>query len=291
LTQPDVLFSSARSELGFVHRSAGDAEIYFLANTSNTDRSVKATFRLQGLNVEWWDPSTGRATAATIESQSAEGTTIQIDFEPYGSRVLIFTKRSLQRRRLVEASNTPPPLDLSTEWQVSFGANNERMQLDNLRSWTDDEKTRYFSGVATYEKTVVEPDSFLRNGLVVRLDFGPGRPIEVEPPRPPSANAMRAAFEGPIREAAVVYVNDQRAGSVWRPPYTLDVTALLRSGENKIRVMVANTAVNYMAGHAMPDYRLLNLRYGERFQVQDLQKINPVPSGMLGPIRLVASRN
>src|SRR5437867_11879046 len=82
-----------------------------------------------------------------------------------------------------------------------------------------------------------------------------------------------------------------RGGAVWRPPYSLDVTALLRPGENKIRIDVANTAVNYMAGHALPDYRLLNLRYGERFQVQDLQKIRPVPSGLVGPVRLVANPN
>src|SRR5262249_41080133 len=181
--------------------------------------------------------------------------------------------------------------DLSTGWQVSFGSNSEKLQLDSLRSWTDDEKTRYFSGTATYEKTVLAPDSFFRNGMVVLLDFGAGRSVEVWPPRAPSANAMRAAFEGPVREAAVVYVNDQRAGAVWRPPYLLDVTSLLRPGPNKIRIVVANTAVNYMAGHALPDYRLLNLRYGERFQVQDLQKIKPIPSGLLGPIRLVASRN
>src|SRR5262249_18005185 len=158
-----------------------------------------------------------------------------------------------------------------------------------LRPWTDDEKTRYFSGAATYEKTVVVPDSFVRDAFAVRIDFGPGRPVEVEVPRPPAANAMRAALEGPIREAAVVYLDDRRAGSVWRPPYSLDVTTLLRPGENKIRIVVANTAINYMAGHPLPDYRLLNLRYGERFQVQDLQKIKPIPSGLLGPVHLVAS--
>src|SRR5262249_15998714 len=146
-------------------------------------------------------------------------------------------------------------------------------------------------GVATYEKTVVVPDNLVRNGLTVRLDFGAGRPVEVEAPRPPSANAMRAALEGPIREAAVVYVNDRRAGSVWRPPYSIDGTEFLHAGTNKLGIMVANTAINYMAGHALPDYRLLNLRYGERFQVQDLQKIKPVPSGVVGPVRLVASRN
>ena len=98
---------------------------------------------------------------------------------------------------------------------------------------------------------------------------------------------MRAWYEGPIREAAVVFVNDKRAGAVWCPPYSIDVTGMLRPGANKIRVLVANTAMNYMAGHSLPDYRLLNLRYGERFQPQDMDKVQAIPSGLLGPIRLI----
>jgi hypothetical protein len=50
--------------------------------------------------------------------------------------------------------------------------------------------------------------------------------------------------------------------------------------------MVGNTAMNYMAGRSLPDYRLLNLRYGERFQPQDMDKVQAIPSGLLGPIRL-----
>ena len=41
-----------------------------------------------------------------------------------------------------------------------------------------------------------------------------------------------------------------------------------------------------MAGHALPDYRLLNLRYGERFQPQDMDSVQPVPSGLIGRISL-----
>jgi len=64
----------------------------------------------------------------------------------------------------------------------------------------------------------------------------------------------------------------------------------LRRGENKLRIVVGNLALNYMAGHRLPDYRLLNLRYGERFQAQDMDKVRPVESGLLGPIRLVSVR-
>jgi hypothetical protein len=99
---------------------------------------------------------------------------------------------------------------------------------------------------------------------------------------------MRAWLEGPVREAAIVHVNGKRAGSVWSPPYAVDVTALLRPGRNQIRIEVANLAINYKAGQPLPNYRLLNLRYGERFTDQEMGKIAPQPAGILGPVRLIA---
>ena len=101
---------------------------------------------------------------------------------------------------------------------------------------------------------------------------------------------MKTFLDPPIREAAVVYINDKRAGSVWCPPYSLDVTQFLDKGNNKIKIVVGNTALNYMAGHKLPDYKLLNFRYGERFQPQEMDKIQVLPSGITGKIQLIASK-
>ncbi len=74
---------------------------------------------------------------------------------------------------------------------------------------------------------------------------------------------------------------------MWCPPYALDVSQALREGRNQIRIEVANLAINAMAGRALPSYRLLNARYGTRFEPQDMDKVRPEPSGLLGDIRLV----
>jgi hypothetical protein len=157
--------------------------------------------------------------------------------------------------------------------------------MEKLSSWIDDGATRYFSGVAVYEKTVSVPESMLEPGIVLRLDFGEGKALEEIRSR---TNGMQAWFEGPVREAAVVYVNGRRAGSIWCPPYSMEVTGLLERGDNRIRIQVANTAVNHMAGGSLPDYRLLNQRYGKRFDPQDMDKIRPIDSGLLGSVRLIA---
>ena len=77
------------------------------------------------------------------------------------------------------------------------------------------------------------------------------------------------------------------AGSIWTPPYRMDITAGLGPGENRIRIRVGNTAMNHMAGEGPPDYRLLNLRYGERFVPQDMDQVHVLPSGLTAPVRLV----
>jgi hypothetical protein len=290
--QPDVSFSPAVPELGFVHRHVGEAEVYFIANTADVAKNVKASFRVKNLKPEWWDPVTGNVTAAHTETQTNAATTVNLELEPYGSRVLVFTNRSLPAAARTSASVVPQPVNISSGWQVTFGTGGSgaaRKQFETLHSWDNDDETRYFSGVATYENVFVVPDvllNILNSGLEVRLDFGDTRP-EAPDTGARAGNGMRTTLEAPVRDAAVVYINDQRVGSVWHAPYSLNVTSFLRSGQNRIRVEVANTAMNYMAGHALPDYRLLNLRYTERFQVQDLQRIRPLPSGLLGPIRLI----
>jgi hypothetical protein len=98
-------------------------------------------------------------------------------------------------------------------------------------------------------------------------------------------------WTSPIREAAEVFVNDQAAGWLWRPPYKAEVTNLLRSGENHRRIVVYNSATNRLAGRALPDYRLLNSRYGQRFTPQDVEGQKPLPSGLLrGPPLLIEKR-
>ena len=98
---------------------------------------------------------------------------------------------------------------------------------------------------------------------------------------------MYALLESPIREAATVYLNGAVAGSLWHPPYELDITKYLHPGNNELRIVVGNLGINAIAGRGEPDYRLLNLRYGQRFVSQDESGLEPVPAGILGKVRLV----
>jgi len=283
VSPPSIFFSVPSPDIGFIKRTTTDAEVYFVVNTSNTAFNVQATVHASGMTAaEEWDSFTGAVKELGYESDKIGNLTMRLNLAPYQSRLLVFTKRRWPHNEAISV-RLPQSLDLSNSWQVTIGST-PTASWDKLHSWTDDPATRYFSGTANYSKDLNLPAEFLKPGLAVHLSFGDGIPLTPLNLR----SGMQAWLEGPVREAAVVYINDKRVGAVWCPPYELDVTQFLKTGSNRIRIEVANTALNYMAEHSLPDYRLLNLRYGERFQPQDMDKIQALPSGLLGPVRLVA---
>src|SRR5262249_41597931 len=151
------------------------------------------------------------------------------------------------------------------------------MAILKPQAWPD----RNFSGVVPYDTTI----TLDRQAEHVYLDFGEGTPVIDQARR--SGNGMRAMLENPVRDVAVVYVKGKPAGAVWCPPYKLEITSFARPGQNAIRIEVANTALNVLAKGPLPDYQELTARYGERFQSQDMQLVEPLPSGLLQPVRLV----
>jgi hypothetical protein len=158
----------------------------------------------------------------------------------------------------------------------------QAIQMRRLHSWSDEEQFKYYSGEVTYEKTFELP--ILKHGSSAVLDFGQGTLVPMPDPLP--TFNMRAYLESPVREAADVYVNGQHAGVVWHPPYSLDVTPFLKPGQTHLRIVVGNTAINQLAGQSLPDYRLLNDRYGQRFLPQGMDHLRVLPSGIRGNLWL-----
>ncbi len=265
-------------EIGFVHRKLAYGDIYFLANTSNHPVHSQATFRVTGLESAWFDTFTGKVTGAG-------GNRLDLDLAPYESRIVVFSKEHVAPRP-APAGPAPAPVDLSSGWKVTFAGSTEPVAMTALRSWTEDAARKYYSGRATYEKTVTIDQAMAASKHPLYLNFGEGTPVTAEGRR--GSSGMRAMLEGPVREAAVVYVNGEPAGSVWCAPYEVEVGGLLHAGENTIRVVVANLAINEMAKAPLPDYKGLIAKYGDRFQDQDMRNLEPLPSGLLGPVRLIA---
>jgi hypothetical protein len=277
---PDMHLAQAAPQVGFIHRKLDGADLYFIANTGNQPVSTQATFRKARSTAEWLDPDSG-----AIKHAAENGGAVQLNLAPYQSRILLLHDgASVGAPEFAEAGGAGNVLvDLSQGWRVRFNGNGVEESMPKLASWTENPKTRYYSGVATYTKSF-ELSAKPEPGLPIELSFGEGTPIT----NPPRHMGTQALLDAPIEVAAVVYVNGERAGSLWHPPYQLNVGALLKQGSNTIEVRVANTAINERAGQALPDYRLLWSEYGRRFEPQDMQHLEPLPSGLLGKVQLIA---
>jgi len=273
--RPDVV---APPEIGFVHRKLLPfVDAYFVVNTANHRVHRPVGFRVG--SAESWDPFTGERDSRGID----------LDMAPYESRVFILSSSPVSVVRPAAAIPTrslPVPLDLSAGWKVTFAGAAQPVTMDQPTSWTVVPGMKNFSGTVAYEKTFSADAAMLKGQCRLYLEFGEGTPVTAAERR--AGNGMRAMLESPVREAAVVYVNGRRAGSVWHPPYEVEVTGLLHAGENTLRIVVANLAINALAAQPPPDYRALIAKYGDRFQDQDMKTIEPLPAGILGPVRIVA---
>ncbi len=104
--------------------------------------------------------------------------------------------------------------------------------MPHLHSWTDEEATRFYSGRALYEKTVLFRIPSFRKLRRSRSTSDPASPLN----RLREALGMHALLDSPVREAAVVVVNGKCAGVIWHPPYQLDIKPYLHTGPNQLRI-------------------------------------------------------
>ncbi len=203
---------------------------------------------------------------------------------------------------LHKSANFSQVADLSHDWKVTFPAIGKSEMEQTPSDWRSDPATLHYSGEAVYAR-----DFALQSvpAAPVYLEVEGGTPLPGAPNTPSDhavlgANGlpnplvtlpgpgMHAYYDPPIRAAALVTVNGQSAGALWHPPYRLDVSKLLKRGQNHIEIDVYNTALNAWSALPPHDYKPLIAKYGDRFQMQDLDKVKPLPSGLLGPVRLVS---
>jgi alpha-L-rhamnosidase len=277
---PDIDATGQTAGLGFIHRHLAGSDIYFVANTGNRPIDAKIKFRTNRPFLEAWDPDSGQVLRAKSVSS---GALIPLSLAPYESRIFILSN---QRQPEIEPAPTREQqiASLNGGWRIQFTGASSSQPLASLASWTSMAGRRNYSGEADYTRSIAlhgAPHDRER----ILLDFGQGTPTTDN--RPIYANGLRALLDPPIREAAIVYVNGQRAGSVWHPPYRIDITQLVHSGDNRIEVRVYNTATNLLAGRPPHDYTALYAKYGKRFELQDMDNLRPIPSGLLGSIHLL----
>ncbi|NIK59317.1 glycosyl hydrolase [Kribbella shirazensis] len=233
-------------DVGVVHRRLDDGDFYFIANTGAAPRTLTLDEPM-----ERWSALSDEVTV-----------TRTLTLHPYESAVLLPTAEP----------ETPQPVyqpvgSVVSDWLVAFGDDIRRVSLPHR--WEDDPELATYSGSATYSTEFELPDTTDR----VFLDFGPGRPVAPDSEPYVPANSYRALITPPVGVAADIWLNDTHCGSLWAPPYRVDLTDAARRGVNRLRVVVHNTAANALSAdqHLLDAAAAVTARHGRRFDLQHIE--------------------
>jgi hypothetical protein len=177
-------------------------------------------------------------------------------------------------------------LTIEGAWDVSFNSKfggPDHIQFDSLSDWTSHELRgiKYYSGIAKYTK------SFEINNIKEAQHF-----IDL----------------GVVKDMARVKMNGKTIGVIWCDPWRIDITEALKPGTNELEIEVANRWINRLLGDRQgPDTDVRTVKFenglmgGMEYKTgrytfttkQSMSAFNyrePLPSGLLGPVRIISSK-
>lgn len=265
---PDFQVSEAPpdTQLFFVHRHIPGGEIYFVDNPDNHAETVNAVFRVAGKVPQFWHADTGKMEAASYRIAD-QSTIVRLRLAPNDSVFVVF-------RRNADASsrNIPPPIEttmagIEGPWKVQFQSGRgapEEVSFEKLISWTEssDSGVKYFSGTATYSKSFQAPARWFSTGARLWIDLGD------------------------VKNLAEVSLNGKDLGIVWKPPFRVDVTGIMKPGANALEIKVTNLWVNRLIGDQQPAVVKKYTYTTQKFYSADSPLL---PSGLIGPVRILRS--
>lgn len=277
LPDPSAAGNDTNAGLGFIHRVVEGHEktdLYFVVNSSSASLSAALSFRARHRVIRSFSLDSGKEVSRQPGDQA-----VTLTLAPYESTVFVLSDIAAAPHQRTAPASTPT-MELPSligGWTIRF-PNSPAVPLAAFASWTSLPGRKFFSGEAIYTRTF-DMQQRTALGTKIMLDFSTGTAAIDR--RPPGLAGIHALLDQPIRDAAIICVNGHRAGSIWHPPYAVEVGRLLKKGQNMIEVRVYNTAVNTLAGRPPRDDTALNARYGKRFDPQDMDQIRSLPSGLL----------
>ncbi|GAB3924835.1 hypothetical protein GCM10028827_13440 [Mucilaginibacter myungsuensis] len=256
---PDVTGGNAL----WSHRKTAGADWYLI--TAPKGEGFKGTLDIKNTGaVELWDPITGTTQAfASITKDGRSG--IELDLPQAGSCFLVFRhdQKPTTVARVVQEQNGRK---LSNNWELSFpdgwGAS-KLLTVNELRPWKDldlSAEGKAFSGTATYTNTFFNDVNYGPEKLLLDL--------------------------GNVAMIAKVTLNGKEVGTVWSPPYRVDISKAITLGNNVLKVEVTSTWFNRLAyDAAQPESQRKTWTISGPPKNAALRN-----SGLLGPVSIVRQR-
>lgn len=250
--------------IAWTHRKTNEADIYFVSNQTDNPLYTYAYFNIDGRLPEAWDPVNGtKIPIATIENMGCK-MYLSFSLQAHQSIFIVFQKPVRNFRKGKDDNIILKRYDVSKKWQVDFLSSNnlspKSIIYDSLFSWTSNQEfdIKYFSGTAIYKSDFTIDEI-------------------------PAGKKIMVAFES-IHNIATVKINGIECGTLWTPPYYLDITKAVKQGENKIEIEVANTWHNRLIGDNLlpPEIKITSTTAPFRLKDKPLE-----PAGIIGDVKII----
>ena len=223
-----------------LHRQLENADIYFIVNQANRPATEQVECPQSAAEPELWDPYTGKITYAKDNDRvtTKGNTSVSIRLRPGQSMFVVFNhQKAAYKKEPAYRTGSKTRRTLSDIWDVAFQPKvDEPFSIQGFRladlSYSNEPRLKYFSGTATYTRSVALSADDLAGGKRVVLHLGT------------------------LNDIAELSVNGKSVATLWYPPYEADITPYLHKGENRLSVAVTNNWANRLIGDEQfePDF-------------------------------------
>jgi hypothetical protein len=256
------------NSIHYGHRTSDNGEIYFISNQTADNKVITPEFRVKNLQPELWEATTGayRTLAAYVQKENI--TSVPLKLAPFESVFVVFRKSIFQSSNNDIKANYPTPTlltELTGPWIVQFDSlqrgPSEAVIFKMLKDWTSstDDRIKYYSGTAFYKTNFNLKEVTKGEKIIINL--------------------------GEVTAIAKVSVNGVYGGGVWTAPYTLDITSLVNTGDNELKIEVVNTWINRLIG----DLKLPEDQRKTWCSINPYTSNSPLQkSGLMGPVKISA---
>ena len=193
---------------------------------------------------EIWNVDDGSVENITHYTRTNKRLKTTLPLEPFASRFIVI-RREGQAPDYVNKQSTllhdyyvnqhDVSLDLDQPWEVEFSealAGPGTVTFDTLIDWKNSplSSVKHYSGTAKYTNHFFIAPSKRTSDQPLYLDLGD------------------------VQQIAEVSVNGEHIATLWKPPFVVDISEVIESGENTLEIDVTNTWVNRLIGdEALPD--------------------------------------
>ncbi len=263
------------SGLSFIRKKTKTGHLRFITNLSDKFYNDTISISEKGKALEYYNPMTGDRGFIDFKNKPG-GMAAKLYLPPGSSCFLIIYNQKQKGKRIRFPYPSTESIELS-EWEVKFSKGSPVIPVtifhpEKLTSWTTwkDSALQWFNGYGTYTTKFSLPNVWHnRSGIYINIED--------------------------LRETARITINEKSVGTIWAVPFQIFISnELLKFGQrNSISIEVRNLSANearYLDSKQIYwkkfyDANIVDITY----KPFDATKWDPVPSGILGKVKIIAA--